>query len=113
LKNKGGNEGEVEKFWVKEAKTNKGRGENKKKKKKERTKEERGKNNKTERERLFFKPERERTKTEKKRKKTGGVTGVTKVNRGKAIANCHLPLRSHHCEPPRIAAAPRSHYREG
>jgi hypothetical protein len=34
LKNKGGNEGEVEKFWVKEAKTNKGRGENKKKKKK-------------------------------------------------------------------------------
>jgi hypothetical protein len=48
LKNKGGNEGEVEKFWVKEAKTNKGKGENKKKKKKEpkrkggRTKKQRG-----------------------------------------------------------------------
>lgn len=60
MKNKGGNEGKAKKFWVKETKTNKGRGENRKKKEKRKNQRGKGEEQKTERGRLFFKPEGER-----------------------------------------------------
>jgi hypothetical protein len=69
LKNKGGNEGEVEKFWVKEAKTNKGRGEKKKKKKEPKRK---GGRTTKQRGRDCFLNQKEREQKQKKRERKPG-----------------------------------------